>query len=312
MTDISIETGVYTTPGATVGLTVGDVVGRIQNVVYGAHWPALDKLAEDLDTSETDVTLTYSADNVKAGGWLCVDYEDMRSWTNPSANVVTVERGMRGSVAATHTNGALVEVNPRFSKFRILEEIKDEIRSWPRGIYAVATVELDAGSSDDALDLGSPSGVNVLRLLRASRSPSSSVETWPRVDARLATRADTTDFPSGYAVEFSPLGEAATIRVAYAFDFDLDSFDPAIDLSVLGMSDNQADIVQWGAAWRLLASDEANRSADLAQHRSRRAEEVPPSARLRPAAFYKQMRDDRLKDEQARLLSEFGWGYRSK
>lgn len=311
MSDLSIDTGVYTTPGATVGITVGDVVERVQNLVYGAHWPALDKLAEALDASETGVDLTYATDNVKAGGWISVDYEDMRVWSMASSTA-TVERAMRGSTAATHDNGALVEVNPRFSRFRILEEIKDEIRSWPRGLYAVATVELDAGSADDALDLGSPSGVNVLRVLRASRSPQTSLETWPPVEARLRSRADTTDFASGYAVEFSPLGYAATLRVSYAFDFDLDSFDPAIDLSVLGLSDNQSDIVQWGAAWRLLASDEANRTQDAAQHRSRKAEDVPTGARLRPSAYYKQMRDDRIGEEQARLLSEFGWGYRSR
>lgn len=311
MTDLSIETGIYTTPGAVVGLTVGDVVERVQNLVYGAHWPALDKLAEDLDASETDVSLTHATDVTRAGGWLSVDYEDMRVWSITSTTA-TVERGMRGSTAATHANGALVEVNPRFSKFRILEEIKDEIRSWPRGVYAVATVELDAGSSDDALDLGSPSGVNVLRVLRASRSPLSPEETWPRVSTRLTSRADTADFPSGYAVEFDSLGYAATLRVTYAFDFDLDSFDPGIDLSVLGMSNHQADIVQWGTAWRLLASDEANRTDDAAAGRSRKAEDVPVSARLRPSAFYKQMRDDRIREEQARLLSEFGWGYRSR
>lgn len=308
---VASDVGAASAPGALLGVTIGDLVERTRRLCYGSRWPALDKLAAAVTSSTANaIQLTYATDNVRAGSWLGIDYEDLYGWDNPDGSKnVSVERGQRGTDAATHASGALVEVDPRFSRGQILQTLEEEIQSWSRDLYAVAVVDLSAGSTDDALDLDGSDGRQVFRVLGAWRDPLRSEERWTPVETQLLTRQSTTDFASGYAVTFRPLGYTATLRVAYAYDFNLAEFDPGLDLSVLGLSSHMADIAPYGAAWRLLTADEANRTDDQAAGRSRRAEEVPPTSRLRAGQGFLSIRNSRLTDERRRLLEEFGWGF---
>jgi hypothetical protein len=77
------------------------------------------------DTTGTSVTVS-SADDISAGPntFALVDNEMLGiTAANAGTEVLTVIRGARGSTAATHTNGALIRINPIWGNHEILDAL---------------------------------------------------------------------------------------------------------------------------------------------------------------------------------------------
>lgn len=81
-------------------------VQLIGTLGYSQETAAAGTIAEDLDTSETGVDLTAGHD-VGVGDTVIVDSEQM-DVTVVATNTATVTRGVNGSTAATHSNGAAI------------------------------------------------------------------------------------------------------------------------------------------------------------------------------------------------------------
>lgn len=308
MSDLIVSGVGFATPAsATLGVTVADLVEATRDHLHGSARGSVNVVSEDLDASETDVTFTYDlrASGVRVGATVEVDSELMLVLAT-SGSTASVRRGQRGTTAASHLTGALASINPRFPTERIRQALKADILALPPEMYGAVTVDLTAGAAVDALDLDGASGHDVTRLLVVRRDPFNSEENWPRVAARLARHQDTTDFPSGYAIEFTPLGRAHTVRVTYAVRFSTTTFDLVTDLGAVGLTASMLDIPPLGAAWRLVGATEAPRTDTAARGQSKDAQDVPAGHRLRTGDWFRDQRQYRIGEELARLVGLYG------
>lgn len=312
------------------GVTVGDLATDTEGSLYGLQRAALNDLDGSVTTAATSLTFTDSADGIRAGAYIEVDDEEMYV-RSVSGSVATVRRAMNGSTAAAHDDGALIRVEPRFSRNRILSALRAEIESWPGTVYARYVGTLDVASTTRTLDISGLAGIEGAQLISAQRSPLAAYEqTWPTIpNARLTRRQVTGSFPSGYALEFPNWGgnqsanywgwddwgtivnvSAFTALVRVKARFSTSIFSSGVDVGqVMGMPLAVANIAPIGAAARLMMAVDVNRTDTLAKGRSRPAEEVRVGDATSTARSLLAYRDSLLAEASRTLyLSEEGWG----
>lgn len=95
--------GAYAWPRGRLGVQIAGVWGYWLDLLRSTA-----TLAEDLDTSETGVDVS-SGTVFDVGQTLLIDSEQVYV-TGISTNTLTVERGQNGTTAATHSNGAAIDV----------------------------------------------------------------------------------------------------------------------------------------------------------------------------------------------------------
>lgn len=294
-------------PGS--GTTVADLIQETRRHLAGHNKLEYNRLDGALnDTTET-LTLEWAAGGITVGTYICINTE-MMLVTSVTGLTVGVLRGMLGSFPETHDDNTLIEVNPRWSSYVIKEELKNEIRSWGSDLFAPTTIEVSASSkTKQAIDLDIDTGF--YHVLEVRRAPTTGETTWPRIrHFEVMRNADTDTFSSGLAIQLLEEVKSGAVRVTYAAHFDIGTFADGLSLVTdVGMSESQLDIPALGAAWRLLAIDEAARTDLSPRHVSGRRDEVPPGHATSAAAALKQLRDHRLGEEAARLRAR--WPFRA-
>ncbi len=291
--------------------TPASLIPTIERYLYGNQRSQLNRLGAAMTNVATTATMSFDMDGVRPGAYVEVDDEIMYVWS-VATDIATVERGMLGSTAAAHLTSAMVRVEPRFFRAEMTEEISKEIRSWPTGLYARYMGDLAIGADTSAIDLAGMLGINGAQLLRVQLSPMASyLERWNRVDgARLERRQQSTAFPSGYGLVIPrEVGEAGTLRVVVRAPFNAGALAAATDLGSIGLTHDQADIIPWGVAARLLMTRDVARTDASSQGRSRPAEEVRTGDASEIANRLMQQRERMLIEAGNRLLAEDGMGW---
>lgn len=285
--------------------TVNDLIERTRRHLFGFHRSQIDRLDTTIDDDDTEVVLEFNTQGLGSGALLSIDDELMFVWSvNPTTKTATIERGYLGTEADDHTAGAIIDVNPRFPRVAIREELRREISSWPPSLFSVETLELDGSSTDRGLDLDGAD--ELLHVLRVVRSPRTSETSWFPIDFRLERNLDQSDYPSGSALFFDkPFEKSVFLRVSVAVPFSTSTFDDTTTLGYLGIDDHLADIPVLGATWRLLATREIKRTMTEVQGEPRDAAEVPPGHIIQTAAQLKKLRDERIGDESRRLQHQW-------
>lgn len=257
-----------------------------------------NRMVGALTNVATTGTLEFTPISVGPQAVLAVDLEEMLVFTNTGVAITSMQRGWNGSAAAAHAAGALVEVNPLFSDWRILNELNAELNSLSPQIYQVKTVTITAtvaSSYDLATDV-----LDVLAVQYNSYGPS---EDWPQLGRwALLTNQDTAEFASGRALRlFEMPAPGRTIRVTYAAPLGtLAALTDTVE-TVTGLPASAVDIPAIGAAARLLSSREARRSQVDQQPEPRQAADVPPGSARSAASQLFALRDRRIKEESAKL-----------
>ena len=125
-----------------------------------------------------------------------------------------------------------------------------------------------------------------------------------RNEWRLRRDMSTADFASGAALTVNGYVEPGSMRVTYKAPFA--SLVTATDNveSVSGLHAQAHDILPLGAAIRLTAGAEIARNF-LDQADTRRADEVPGTARLGQMRALLQLRQQRIDAEKARLYAKY-------
>lgn len=266
----------------------------------------LNRTTADPGAAGTTLAVEFAVGGIQRGVILAVDLELMYVWSVTALNV-TVQRGVLGSTATTHAVGSLVYVNPRFPAFRIFSEINNEIRSYSspaHGLFRISTVDL-TGSITEGYDL---TGVtSLIDILEVRYQDYGAEARWPLIRQwSLARNMPTASFASGFAlmVDDAP-AIGRTIRVRYKAAYTAFTALSQDLTTQTGMHDEASDIPPLGAAARLLAAREARRASYDAQPESRRAEDVPPGTNRQAAAGLLALRDMRLREEAARLSSQY-------
>jgi hypothetical protein len=258
-------------------------------------------------TSATSFTLGQEMTAITTGTTLAVDLELMYVWA-VAGQVVTVQRGMGGSTAATHTDGTLVRVNPRFPDFRIFNAMNaelDALSAPTNGLYQIKTVNVTFKPQINGYDLtGVGQLIDVLRVRYDIPGP---WKTWPEIRRwQLKIAMDSSDFASTYNLVLYDAGwPGRRVHIVYSAPFThlASATDDVQVVSGLGATAN--DILPLGAALRLAGVRETQRSLSEAQGDPRRATEVPPNAVTAGANAYARLLQQRIKEESSRLSAQY-------
>lgn len=289
--------------------TVADWIATTRRYVYGNNTGIVNRLPATLAAGATQFILEFTLSaRTTPGSVLAVDDESMLVLdVDQPSRTVTVQRGYFNSLDVSHDAGTLVEINPRFSKPQIRQELQNELRSWGDGIFATDVFDTTVASGNPVVDL---TGIQDFYFpLRVYRSPRSGRFNWVSVSFDGQRDLPISAFGAGSALVLNDTPtQAYQLRVVYARKFDLSVFDDTADVNDdLLLSDSLLDIPPYGAAWRLLSTREVKRTDTGAQGEPRLAQEVPAGEISTAAARLKLIRDQRLEDEATQLRSAWLW-----
>lgn len=288
--------------------TTSDLINETKRYLYSGHREPLNKLSGSHTNSQTTITLANDpGGNVNVGAYLGCELEIMYVWS-VTGTTVTVQRGMLGSTAASHADGSLVTVNPRFSDFSILQALNsdlDDLSTPSNGLYQVLETTLQYNAAIRGYDLtGATNVINVLRVRHDTPGPQ---KTWPEIHRwQLKYQQPASAYPSTMTlVLYDPGWPGLDVRVTYSkmFDHFVTLTDDAT--SVAGLTSTMMDIPPLGAAARLSGVREVARNFTEAQSDPRRAQEVPPNAQLAGATQLLRLRQARITAEAQRLNNQY-------
>ena len=283
-----------------------DLVAEVKRFLYSGFQDEMNELDGAVSTTTGAIlNLRHDPIGVARGTILSIDLEEMMVWA-VSQRQVTVRRAMNGSTAATHPDGSLVHVRPKFTDYRILTAINDELRdlsSPQNGLYVMRTTDITLATR---LSYELPADFIEIYEIREAPGASSLYAPWRLKSFDVARGMNTADVGSGnlLIMHETPMpGTRLTLRYKAAFTLltGLTQDVPA----VTGLPPTATDIPPLGAAIRLVAPRDVKRSFTEPQGEPRRAEEVPPGsagASIRPLAALKQQR---LVAEAARLQAMY-------
>lgn len=226
----------------------------------------------------------------------------------PSAGAFSVVGGVNGSTDANQGNGTLVEVNPRFQRFDIAQEINRELLSLDAptsGLGQIRTVQATYIPVFQAYDLGANFDQERSKVLEVNFKIAPPFRTYPlirRGEYRVIRHADTGVFPNGVALRIQMNRGTPWPGFPITVYF-LAPFAPLVNLTddlltVGGVPLNMQDIVEMGTRLRLAPDREIARNAMDAQPDPRKAPEVPPNA-MQQAANSLAARYMRRKNEES-------------
>lgn len=291
--------------------TIAEVVDRTKQKLSGfAGRERVNVLNGALNSAATSLTLTYTiGSETTTGAVIEINYEQMMI-VSIAGNVLTVIRGWNSTTAASHSDKSIVYIEPVFAASYILREITDEIRALPPSIFQTVSTVLTFDSGINQIDLTGATGT-VLKIVSAERESFDGPNyTSFKPVLRLIRNANTTDYPSGYAVALEgglSYGQVATIRVVYAKALTVSSLSSSTDLqSTVGLPLTAEDILVFGAASRVLYAKETARVNFDRQGSSRAAEEIPIESNARQAQRWRLEADRRISDEAMRLVGLWG------
>src|SRR2546423_3076527 len=197
-----------------------DLVEATRSLLDSGSRPEVDRLTTTMNTSVTSVVVDFALGSMGAGATITIGLETMLVWSS-TGSTATVQRGWGGTVAAAHTAGDIIYVNPRWSAFTILRAINAELASYssPRwGLYQMKTVDLTFSPATYGYDLTSVTDLIDVYELRWKGYVAGD---WPLIRRwSLARNMATTEFASGLALILDEgAGPGKTIRVRYKAPF---------------------------------------------------------------------------------------------
>jgi hypothetical protein len=292
-------------------MTAQTWIDETRDLLLTDYTEELATLGGAMNASTTTIAFSLpsaSPAGVVAGATLEVGTELMYVFDVAADGTTTVQRGYKGSTAAAHSDGDLVTINPKFPAYQVLDALNHELRdlsSPQNGLFQMKTVELTFDTAKDGYDM---TGVtdDILSVYQITFSDPGSENSEPTLpDFTLRRDRNTSSFASGYALILH--GDAwpgETVRVQYKTGFTALT-DTTTALSATGLHAEAYDLPVLGAATRLMSSRPIRREFLDEQGSSRSAEEVPPGAISASMRDLRQLREDRVNAEVARLHSQY-------
>lgn len=288
--------------------TAADLISETKRHLQSFQREPMNKLASTVAADATSLSFTYDATAIQAGAHLQIDLELVYVWSVDTATkTAVVERAQLGSVAATHTAGAVVTVNPKFPDFAILKALNDELAdlsSPVNGLYAVRALDLIGTVNGSGYDLaGATDFMEILDL----RQSTGALRSWmPVTNYEVHRNTSAKDFPSGLALTLHEgVSSGRTLRVLYKASFTpLTSLADDVEV-VSGLPSSAHDIPPMGAAVRMVAPREIKRNFTEWQGEPRRANEVPPGAVGNSMRLVAGQRQNRITAEASKLMQQY-------
>ncbi len=255
------------------------------------------------DTINASVT-TIPVDDATALSKGTVEIEDelvyIKSVDATNGQVTALLRGYRSTTAATHSTGAIVRVNPIFTRTQVQRAINDTIKAIE--LYQVLkydftfdgstfTYELPAGTEDVVGVTGETTDSSgrwvPLRHFRLDHNY------WPDGATSAKTGIELMAAPSpGY-----------TVRVQYLKHGDeMASGDSFTDT---GLPSSSEDVVRLGAMWRLLSTIDPGKVMNNAPTGNALETPVPAGRATEIARYVYQLFSARLAEERSKQADQF-------
>ena len=284
--------------------TTGDLIEEARTRLLSGQEERVNRLDGAVTNNATALALKYAVTGAVASGVvLDVDLEEIRVWEVNGQSMSTVERAVNGSAAAAHADLATVTVSPKFSRARILRAFNEELLALSSaGLYQMKKVEFSFDASAAGYDLVGATAVNGVWMIEG-KFPGLSRQ-WVQLGGwRLAREANTTDFPSGFALFPGQAGQPGqTIRVWYKAPLTtLSTTDITATIASTGLAASAEDLLPLGAMLRLVPPRDVKRTFTEGQGEPRRAEEVPINAATQSISGLARFRQQRINDELAQL-----------
>lgn len=292
--------------------TVGTVIERIRRQLASSVRMEINLLGvlATADATETTVTLAYDlANSVRSGSVLSVGGELMRVISaDPLTKECIVIRAWQDSLLEAHDAGAEVLINPRFTRFDILDSIINEIDSWSPDLFYVTDYEFTVADGSSAVELpaGFEAALGVIRVRNKLTGSESS--SWPELEFRLQrgamgvwSGATTTGLSIRLINGWSGTVNEGQVLATVALPVDTTGLTEATVLSAIGVATQQLDVLELGVKYRLMGDDEPARTGRTTQDEPRRTEETPPGSSLQVSGGLLQRYERRKMQEVMRL-----------
>lgn len=294
--------------------TVGTVIERIRRQLASSIRMEINQLGVLATADATDTTITLAhdiANNVRSGSVLSMGGELMRViGADPLTKECTVIRAWQDSHLEAHAAGVEVLVNPRFTRFDILDAIINELDSWSPAIFTILDYQFDVSDDTNTIELPATMAqaigvIRVRQLLTGSGSTS-----WPELEFRLQRGSmgvwDAATV-TGLAIRVLNGGRGSVgegkILATVALPIDTSTLTETTNLSALGVVPQQLDVLELGVKYRLMGDDEPGRTGRTTQDEPRRTEETPPGSSLQVSGGLLQRYERRKGQEVMRLRS---------
>lgn len=287
---------------ATSTSTVTDLIEETRTHLLSGTGESINQISAT-DDSATAITVQRAITGITAGSVLSVGLEAIRVWevTDSVGRTLEVLRGYQGSTPEAHAAGDLVRVNPPHTDFAIFQALNAELNALTgAGLFQVKVLDFTTSTIgvrtyDTASDL--------LDVIEVAVDQDSIANQWPLVKSwTLRRNMLSSEFTSGTALRIDssvPTGRPA--RIVYKAKLGLLGALSDVVAPATGLEESALDLPAIGAAWRLSMPSEVQRNQTKRQGDPRRAEEVPPGAKLRAPLGLAQVRAQRIREEIANL-----------
>lgn len=287
--------------------SVDQLTDRVLNVwLEGTFRAQYNQLLLGIGASDTTLQTVAQLAELAKGSFLSIDNELLLvTDRDTDTNTLTVLRGMRGTAPASHLAGALIEANPRFPRWLVRDTLRRELLSWPESLCGVFGFDVGLIAMQSQVNLAAfvPLGLIFTRVLGIKReSLDTTDDRWRPVDGW--------DFNRGrQKLQLrQPVDQVTTLHIDMGILFNTALWTASADLeSVIGLQESQEEILEVGAAARLLTGRQSVRLFPEAQAQSREGTEVTEVGMARLGQSYQALRDLYLAREVQRLQTQYGF-----
>lgn len=285
--------------------TFGDWIERVRRDLMPAQRATFVQLSGATEATQNPITLSGQLTNVQPGMVMSIDLEIFFVLSiDQNSGVTEVVPGYYNSVPASHQDGVICYMEPRFSNFEISQAINDDLAdlsSETNGLYQVGQTDIPYSPVFYGYDLaGVPT--DYLKILEVRYKTVTPERRFPLVRQWEELRNQTDSaFPSGNAIVIRQSGAPGLpLHIVYAAPFVplVNWTDP---ISLTGLPVTAYDLPPLGAQVQLVVPREVKRNATEAQPDARKATEVPPGAVAASINAVNARRTNRINSEADRL-----------
>ena len=286
-----------------------DVVRHAKRLLHSNTRTELDAIHTTITAVATTIKLKYQTDGIRAGSYISVSMNDGTLAPETmyvqarNGEYVTVQRGVDGSTAyAWEADVSIIEVEPRFTEWQILEAARDAIQALPSNLHAVSTTTVTFSTTEQSVTSTDLATTGFTRILSATRTARSGEDRLVKFNVKVQEYAGAYEVIRQEGIE-----KSVTVKLTYAHPFVISTLDPGTNLvTTAGMSIEMLDIPGLGAAASLMLADEATRLDLHAAGDSRGDGALNPGDRARYSLVLQAQYDRRVSQEARRQMAKYG------
>ena len=294
--------------------TLADMIAQTRSYLYSNQSPEANRLAGGIGPHDQSAAVKYSPGLMSVrGSTIAIDLEEIRVWEVNQNELVVIERGINGTTPASHTDLSYVEVQPKFSPFRIAQAINqdlDDLATPQSGIFQVPMPELEitynpAVSGYDMTDTAPGSVLAIQELRFKVPGPTRHLPAIRHWD--VTHDVPTCDYPSGTALLlYEPAFPGLPIHVRYRSTFNHFANLSDDAQNVVGLPFMANGLPPLGAAIQLMAGREVKRNFTETTTDPLQLELVLAGNVLNSYKGLMMLRQSKLVDVKAALIRQYG------